>query len=167
MAAYGEVAYGEVGYGELPITSVTVSAGLATATAAGLITTPQGDSYVAHPHPAYAVADALNPSAASNATIQVLAPAAKAQGFTPTIPVGTLTLPLARAKSTSLLAFWTQIVTTGTGTTNAGEGRSRGGVATIVIDRPTAAVPSTITLGVKVDKAIAYPTPDMVGGRPT
>lgn len=54
-----------------------------------------------------------------------------------------------------------------TDTSNAGDGRSRGGVGVVVVTYPVEPTPPGLTLGERVDKTIAYPTPTMVGGRPT
>lgn len=54
-----------------------------------------------------------------------------------------------------------------TDTTNAQNGRIRRGRATVTLSRPVVPVPATVALAVRYDKAIAYPEPDMVDGRPT
>jgi hypothetical protein len=54
-----------------------------------------------------------------------------------------------------------------TDTSNSHNGRRRGGRATTSVDRPPAPTPPGRTYGPRVDKAIAYPVPTMVDGRPT
>lgn len=54
-----------------------------------------------------------------------------------------------------------------TDTANALNGRIRDAYGTVTITRPVAAPPAGLVLAEKVDKAIAYPTPTMVNGRPT
>lgn len=54
-----------------------------------------------------------------------------------------------------------------TDTSNARHGRRRLAYATVTVTQPVAAPPATVTLASKVDKALAYPTPTMVDGRPT
>ena len=46
-------------------------------------------------------------------------------------------------------------------------GRVRKGRALLTVDVPVAAVPAGVTLATRVDKALAYPTPVLVDGRPT
>jgi hypothetical protein len=46
-------------------------------------------------------------------------------------------------------------------------GRLRSGSAEVSLDVPVAAVPAGLTLATRVDKALAYPTPTLVDGRPT
>jgi hypothetical protein len=58
-------------------------------------------------------------------------------------------------------------LTGGTDTSNALDGRSRGGTATGTVTYPVTPVPPGRTLGERYDKAIAYPDPVMVKGRPT
>lgn len=68
---------------------------------------------------------------------------------------------------TTLAATGSVLTPVGTDTSNALNGRVRGGGATVTMTTPVAAPPDTLVLAQKVDKARAFPTPDMVGGRPT
>jgi hypothetical protein len=54
-----------------------------------------------------------------------------------------------------------------TDTSNALNGRVRHGSATVTITRPVAAVPPSVSLGERYDKALAFPEPVMDNGRPT
>lgn len=54
-----------------------------------------------------------------------------------------------------------------TDTSNSLAGRVRHGSATVTIARPVVAVPPTVSLGTRYDKALAFPTPVLVDGRPT
>jgi hypothetical protein len=56
---------------------------------------------------------------------------------------------------------------TPTDTSNALNGRVRHGSATVTITRPVAAVPPSVSLGQRYDKALAFPEPVMDNGRPT
>jgi hypothetical protein len=56
---------------------------------------------------------------------------------------------------------------TPTDTSNALNGRVRRGSATVTITRPVATVPPSVSLGQRYDKALAFPEPVMVDGRPT
>jgi hypothetical protein len=62
---------------------------------------------------------------------------------------------------------WTQVLEAGTDTSNGLDGRRRDGYATVTITYPDATVPDGVSLTEKRDKALAYPTPTMVNGRPT
>ena len=46
-------------------------------------------------------------------------------------------------------------------------GRLRRGSAEVSLDVPVVALPAGVVRAVKVDKALAYPTPTLVNGRPT
>jgi hypothetical protein len=54
-----------------------------------------------------------------------------------------------------------------TDTSNALNGRVRLGRATVTVTRPAVPPPVGTTGAVRYDKAIAYPEPTMVDGRPT
>lgn len=55
----------------------------------------------------------------------------------------------------------------GTDTSNALNGRRRGGSATVELTVPVAPAPAGTTRGPKVDKAVPLPLPTLVNGRPT
>lgn len=90
---------------------------------------------------------------------------------------GAATLTLSAAGTATLIAAGTATLELSgdgaamplilTDTTNALAGRVRHGIATVTITRPVATVPPAVTLGQRYDKALAFPEPVMVDGRPT
>lgn len=79
----------------------------------------------------------------------------------------TITLSTSYALAVGFAPAWSELIPGGTDTDNASSGRSRGAFATGTVTRAVEPTPPGITLGEKVDKAIAYPNPTMVDGRPT
>lgn len=80
-----------------------------------------------------------------------------------------LTVPLP-ALATALAgpaATWNEIITASADTSNAGYGRSRGGIGTVEMVYPVAAVPPNVSLGDRYDKVATFPNPTMDNGRPT
>lgn len=82
-----------------------------------------------------------------------------ALGQMPVAAAGTATLELSGDGAAMPLVL--------TDTANALAGRVRHGIATVTITRPVATVPPAVTLGQRYDKALAFPEPVMVDGRPT
>lgn len=122
---------------------------------------------------ATAIAAFLTPtvSATTSATVTAVPFAAMADFLVPTVSDGsgnrTVTAPAMTATAGFLAPVWTQVLDVATDTTNARHGRRRLASATVTITRPVVAPPATLTFGTKVDKALAYPVPTMVEGRPT
>lgn len=164
---FGQSPYGEIAYGESPTVVITTSIALASAVAVGFHPVASGDVLDARLPLAISVVHAYAPAVSDEAIIPVPYAVAVARAITPRLSGVTLTIPVARAKAAALAPTVTQVIAGGTDSTNALDGRSRGGLATGTITVPVAATPPTLTLGTKVDKAIAYPDPDMVDGRPT
>lgn len=80
----------------------------------------------------------------------------------------TVAVPQAAAVTAHALApSWNEIIPATSDTTNAGDGRSCGGIGVVEVTYPVVAAPPGVTLGEKYDKAIAYPDPVMDNGRPT
>lgn len=148
----------------------TVLAVAATATAAAVAPTLTADAAVGAVA-ATASATALAPTLAISTTVEVVAATATADAIAPVVDDGsgsqTVFAVAATATATALAPTWTQILETSADTTNARNGRRRLAYATVTITRPVAAPPDTLTLATRVDKALAYPVPDMVDGRPT
>lgn len=80
---------------------------------------------------------------------------------------GSVELGAAGTASLQLSADGTATQLFVTDTSNLLNGRDRRGSATVTITRPVQALPVTLVLAQKVDKALAYPAPVMVNGRPT
>lgn len=165
--AYGDSPYGGAAYGEAAGGTVITTVAVAVAVAAGLSPTVEGDTYTVPLPAAVAIAQGLSPSATQQAIVAVPPGRAIAVGLSPTLSGVTITVPAMCAKAAGLPPAWTQVISGGTDSTNALDGRSRGGLATGSVTRPVAPVPAGLTLGEKYDKTIAYPTPVMVNGRPT
>lgn len=148
----------------------SVNATPATATASALPPTLAADATVLAAL-AIATADALAPTVSATATIAAPVATATADAVAPFVDDGsgsqTVLAPAATATATALAPTVVQVLPAGTDTTNTANGRDRRARATVTITRPVAAVPATLTLATKVDKAIAYPAPVMVDGRPT
>lgn len=81
--------------------------------------------------------------------------------------LGQVPTPTAGIASLTLEANGVAVALFATDTSNNRHGRRRLGFATVTVARPVAAPPDTLTLATKVDKAVAYPAPTMVNGRPT
>lgn len=167
MAAYGEAAYGESAFGEAPPTTITATVALAVALAVGFTPLPDGDVFTAPMPLGRAVATAPNPAVTQEAIVSTTAGRAVAVGFPPTLSGVSLTVSLARAKAATLTPAPNEVIAGGTDSSNAGDGRSRDGISAGSTTYPVEPVPVGLTLGQRVDKAIAYPNPVMVNGRPT
>jgi large repetitive protein len=149
---------------------VTISAVPATATAAAPAPTLTADATVAGTA-ATATAAGVAPSVSLGATVDAVAATATAGAIAPTVSDGSgnrtvLAVP-ATATAAARPPAWSQVFPATTDTSNALNGRSRGGSATVTVTTPVTAPPATLVLTSKVDKAVAYPAPVMVNGRPT
>lgn len=78
-----------------------------------------------------------------------------------------VSVPTAYAPAVGFAPTWSELITATGDTSNDQSGRRRNAIGAVTITRPVTAVPAGLTLGQKVDKTIAYPTPTMVDGRPT
>lgn len=81
--------------------------------------------------------------------------------------LGQVPTPTAGIASLTLEANGVAVALFATDTSNNRHGRRRLGFATVTVTRPVAAPPDTLTLTTAYDKALALPSPDMVGGRAT
>ena len=148
----------------------TVSAVAATATTSVLPPTLSAHVTLAAVA-AQASASALAPVVSAGATIASVPATATASAHAPVADDGsgsqTVFAVPATATAVVLPPVWTQVYEVGTDTTNALDGFDLAFEATVTITRPVAALPPTLVLAPKVDKAAAYPVPTMVDGRPT
>jgi hypothetical protein len=152
------------------VADATVAAVPATATADAVAPSVSAGSSVAGVA-ATATADAVAPTLAYGSTIAVPAATATAAALAPFVDNGspdrTVFAVPATATATAVAPVWTQVLEAGTDTSNGLDGRRRDGYATVTITYPDATVPDGVSLTEKRDKALAYPTPTMVNGRPT
>lgn len=148
----------------------TVLAVAASATAAGVPPSLLADATVTGVA-ATATAAVLPPtvSATVAATVTVPTATATADAIAPSVsndsPDATVDVPVATATATALVPLLVRPI--GADTSNAFRGRSRGGLGLVEVTVPVTATPATSTRGTRVDKAIAYPLPTLVNGRPT
>lgn len=113
-------------------------------------------------------------AAAGSASLDLVATGA---ALASEIAAGTASLTLSASGSAVLSAGGTAVLTLSasgiaialfeTDTSNAFDGLDLECIAYVTIVRPPAPVPPSLVLGERVDKAVPYPTPTMVGGRPT
>jgi len=146
----------------------TILAPAADATATALAPTVFAESLVVAPT-ATATAAALAPSVAADSALVAPAATATADAIPPTVstvdPNATVSAPTATATATALAP--TVFILYGTDLTNALAGRRRSGLGIVTYTAPVTAPPDTLVLATRVEKAVAYPTPTMVDGRPT
>jgi hypothetical protein len=150
----------------------TVIAPAATATADAIAPTFTVDSTVAG-SAAAAIADALVPTitATSSATVAAVTATATATAIAPAVfagsPDATVNAVVATATAVAFAPLVLVVLPVGTDTTNGENGLEMVGAATVTVTRSVAAPPPTVTLAKRYDKAIAYPNPVIVNGRPT
>ena len=148
----------------------TVAAVAATATASAAVPVLHASATVVG-SAAAAIAAALVPTLSRTTSVSAVAATATATAHAPTVTDGsgsqTVFAVPATATAAALAPVVEQVFAAGTDTTNALNGRDRRASATVTIATPVLAPPATLVLATKVDKAIAYPAPVMVDGRPT
>lgn len=150
--------------------NATIEPPAATATATAVAPSlTWGASVAATPATATAAAVAPTVSGTSNATVTAVAATATAAAIAPSIfndsPDATVEPPAATATATAHAPVVVGVYSSATDTTNLAGGRVREATGAVTITRPVEAVP--VSVGTRVDKALAYPAPTMVDGRPT
>lgn len=158
LAASGDAGSTAVGTGSLSLSASGAAAVEATGTAA--LSLSAAGALVA-PEPASGTA-ALSLSADASALAAGAGSASLDLSAT-----GAATLGVSGAASLTLSAVGSGSVLYDTDTSNLLNGRDRGGSAAVTVTQPVEAPPASLVLATKVDKAIAYPAPVMVKGRPT
>lgn len=146
----------------------TVNAVAATATATVLPPTLAWSSSIAAAA-ATATAAALVPSVSLGATVAAVRATATGAAVAPTVfngsPDATVEAVAATATADALAPAVVGTSVVGTDVSNGLGGRRRSAFAHVVVTSPAGAAPTNVAT--KVDKAVAYPTPVMVNGRPT
>lgn len=140
----------------------------ATATATGIAPVVTADAFVTAVA-ATSTATALPPTvgATASATVLAVTATASAAAIAPFVTYGspnaTVEAPPATATASMLVPML--VHETGSDTSNAFSGRTRGGFGTVELTVPSVAPPSPSAT--RVDKAVALPVPVLVKGRPT